>query len=78
LLLRSTLSLRGMEILTLIAKGRSNKEIARVLLIIKQAVQVQASNMLAKLNCNDRAVSEAFRRGIVDAGVGGRHLGWLS
>lgn len=65
---RAALSSREMEILTMIAKGKSTKEIATVLLISEGTVRVHASNLFAKLSCSDRAqaVSEAFRRGIID------------
>jgi two-component system NarL family response regulator len=65
---RMALSSREMEILTLIAKGKSNKEIAAELTISEGTVRVHASNLFAKLGCSDRAqaVSEAFRRGIID------------
>ena len=64
---RSELSPRELEILRLIAKGGSNKEIANVLEISEGTVRVHASNIFAKLGCNDRAqaVSEAFQRGII-------------
>lgn len=64
---RSTLSPRELEILRLIAKGRSNHEIAGALGISDGTVRVHASNIFAKLGCSDRAqaVSEAFQRGIV-------------
>jgi two-component system, NarL family, response regulator len=64
----SALSSREMEILTLIARGRSNKETANLLAISEGTVRVHASNIFAKLDCNDRAqaVAEAFRRGIID------------
>jgi two-component system NarL family response regulator len=65
---RTALSSRESEILTLIARGRSNKEIAAGLSISEGTVRVHASNIFAKLGCSDRAqaVSEAFRRGIID------------
>jgi two-component system NarL family response regulator len=65
---RTALSSRETEILTLIAKGTSNKEIAAALNISEGTVRVHASNLFAKLGCSDRAqaVSEAFRRGIID------------
>lgn len=65
---RTALSSRETEILTLIARGKSNKEIAAALTISEGTVRVHASNLFAKLGCNDRAqaVSEAFRRGIID------------
>ena len=65
---RAALSSRETEILRLIAKGKSNKEIAAGLAISEGTVRVHASNLFAKLGCSDRAqaVSEAFRRGIID------------
>jgi two-component system NarL family response regulator len=65
---RTALSSRESEILTLIAHGKSNKEIAAGLSISEGTVRVHASNLFAKLGCSDRAqaVSEAFRRGIID------------
>ncbi|HEV8368361.1 MAG TPA: response regulator transcription factor [Pyrinomonadaceae bacterium] len=64
---RSELSPRELEILLLIAKGGSNKEIANTLDISEGTVRVHASNIFSKLGCNDRAqaVSEAFQRGII-------------
>ena len=65
---RTPLSPRETEILALIAKGNSNREIANALLISEGTVRVHASNLFAKLGCSDRAqaVSEAFRRGVID------------
>jgi two-component system, NarL family, response regulator len=64
---RSELSVRELEILKLISKGKSNKEIANLLSISDGTVRVHASNIFAKLGCSDRAqaVSEAFQRGII-------------
>jgi len=64
---RSELSARELEILGLIAKGSSNRDIANALDISEGTVRVHASNIFAKLGCNDRAqaVSEAFQRGII-------------
>ncbi len=64
---RSELSARELEILGLIAKGSSNRDIAHTLDISEGTVRVHASNIFAKLGCNDRAqaVSEAFHRGII-------------
>lgn len=64
---RSELSARELEILGLIAKGSSNRDIAHTLDISEGTVRVHASNIFAKLGCNDRAqaVSEAFQRGII-------------
>jgi len=64
---RSELSPRELEILRLIARGGSNREIANTLAISEGTVRVHASNIFAKLGCSDRAqaVSEAFQRGII-------------
>jgi two-component system NarL family response regulator len=64
---RSELSPRELEILKLISKGGSNKEIANSLNISEGTVRVHASNIFAKLGCSDRAqaVTEAFKRGII-------------
>jgi len=61
------LSPRELEILKLIAHGESNKEIAGRLSISEGTVRVHASNVFAKLGCNDRAqaVAVAFHRGII-------------
>ncbi|MGB7759688.1 MAG: response regulator transcription factor [Bryobacteraceae bacterium] len=61
------LSPRELEILNLIAHGESNKEIAVRLAISEGTVRVHASNVFAKLGCNDRAqaVAVAFHRGII-------------
>lgn len=64
---RSELTDRELEILKLISKGKSNKEIANLLSISDGTVRVHASNIFSKLGCNDRAqaVSHAFQRGII-------------
>jgi len=64
----ASLSPREMEILALVAKGKSNKEIGAALAISEGTVRVHASNLLAKLRCSGRAqaVSEAIRRGIIE------------
>jgi two-component system NarL family response regulator len=61
------LSGRETEILRLISNGQSNKQIATRLGISEGTVRVHASNVFAKLGCNDRAqaVAVAFQRGIV-------------
>jgi two-component system NarL family response regulator len=61
------LSPRELEILRLIARGHSNREIANLLAISEGTVRVHASNVFAKLGCGDRAqaVAEAFQRGII-------------
>lgn len=58
---------REMEVLTLIAEGRSNKEIARELSISEKTVKNHINNVFAKLHCNDRtqAMLYAIRKGLV-------------
>lgn len=61
------LSPREMEVLTRIAHGDSNKEIARMLNISDQTVKNHISSILRKLNVNDRtqAAIYALRQGWV-------------
>ncbi len=70
------LSPREMEVLTRIAHGDSNKEIARTLNISDQTVKNHISSILRKLNVNDRtqAALYALRQGWVkmkDIEIGG-------
>lgn len=55
------------EVLALIAAGRANKEIAGILQVSEDTVKRHVSNILEKLQVNDRAQAtvEAIRRGIV-------------
>ncbi|MEM9478893.1 MAG: response regulator transcription factor [Verrucomicrobiota bacterium] len=64
---RETLSRREHEILTLIVRGRSNKEIASDLEIAETTVKVHVSNALRKLGVMDRtqAAILAVREGMV-------------
>jgi len=59
------LSPREKEILDEIARGNSNKEIARILKISDQTVKNHITSIMRKLNVNDRthAVVYAVRRG---------------
>lgn len=61
------ITLREREILSLIAKGRANKEIAAALGIAEDTVKRHISNVLQKLDVSDRAqaTAEAIRRGII-------------
>lgn len=65
--LAPAITLREREILSLVAKGRANKEIAAALGIAEDTVKRHISNVLQKLGVNDRAqaTAEAIRRGIV-------------
>lgn len=60
---------REMEILLLITKGYSNQEIASELFIALKTVKVHVSNILGKLQVQDRtqAVIYAFKHGLVES-----------
>jgi two-component system NarL family response regulator len=62
-----TLSERELEVLRLMAKGRSNKEIASALFISEGTVKSHGKSIFAKLNVASRteAVTEATRRGFL-------------
>ncbi|MGW7197686.1 response regulator [Streptomyces chryseus] len=62
----STLTEREREVLTLIADGRSNREIARALVLSEKTVKTHVSNILMKLDVSDRtqAALWAVRHGI--------------
>ncbi|MCX5156181.1 MULTISPECIES: response regulator transcription factor [unclassified Streptomyces] len=59
---------REREVLSLIADGRSNREIARALVLSEKTVKTHVSNILMKLDLSDRtqAALWAVRHGIVD------------
>jgi DNA-binding NarL/FixJ family response regulator len=63
------LSEREVEVLGLISKGKSNKEIARMLFITDNTVKMHVKNILSKLEANDRtqAVVIAIQRGLLEA-----------
>lgn len=63
----SQLSARELEVLSLVAKGMSNKEIGAELHLVEGTVKVHLTNILAKLEVQDRtqAVLAAFKRGII-------------
>jgi DNA-binding NarL/FixJ family response regulator len=58
---------RELEVLKLIAHGNSNQGIAKALFIVEGTVKAHVTNILTKLNADDRtqAVTEALRRGIL-------------
>jgi DNA-binding NarL/FixJ family response regulator len=62
-----TLSERELEVLRLMAKGKSNKEIASALFISEGTVKSHGKSIFAKLNVSSRteAVTEATRRGFL-------------
>jgi DNA-binding NarL/FixJ family response regulator len=66
------LTAREVEVLTLLADGLSNKEIAARLFISTKTASVHVSNILRKLDVPARgaAVALAYREAIIDAPVG--------
>ena len=63
------LSDRELDVLTLLAKGMTNKDVAAALFISRATVKSHIENILRKLDANDRAaaVAEGFRRGLLRA-----------
>jgi DNA-binding NarL/FixJ family response regulator len=64
---RATLSDREHEVLVMIVRGRSNKEIAAAMGISENTVKVHTTRVFEKLNVADRleAATAAIQRGIV-------------
>jgi len=62
------LSERELEVLRLVASGNANKEIASQLSIGEDTVKRHVTNILSKLNANDRthAVTIGLKRGIIE------------
>ena len=62
------LSPAEVRVLLLIAKGKSNKEIAAELAVTEDSVKGQVRNILSKLDANDRthAAMIGLKRGIID------------
>ncbi len=63
------LTSRETQILNYVASGNSNKQIAHILQISEQTIKNHVSNILRKLNANDRAhaVVIAIRYGWISA-----------
>lgn len=63
----SNLTPREMEVLSVVAKGMSNKEIGATLNLVEGTVKVHITNILSKLGVSDRtqAVLTAIKRGII-------------
>jgi NarL family two-component system response regulator LiaR len=61
------LTARELEILRLIARGMSNREMAQVLVISEKTVKTHVSNILSKLHLDDRtqAAIYAYKHGLV-------------
>jgi len=66
---QSDLSPREMDVLRLLADGKSNKRIADALGLGEATVRTHVSHILSKLGVDDRtqAATEAIRRGILSA-----------
>ena len=64
---REVLTARELEVLTQVAKGLTNKEIATALFISDKTVRNHVTSCLVKLNADDRteAVTTAIRRGLI-------------
>jgi two-component system NarL family response regulator len=64
---RSELTPRELEVLQLIVKGRSNREIGEALFVTEGTVKIHVNNLLGKLGVSDRtqAATAAIKRGIV-------------
>jgi DNA-binding NarL/FixJ family response regulator len=66
--LLAQLSPRELEVLRLVAKGLSNKEIASELKVVEGTIKIHVTNVLSKLRVADRtqAIVVAIQRGIID------------
>ena len=61
------LSERELEVLALLSRGMTNKDVAAALFISRATVKTHIENLLRKLEASDRAaaVAEGFRRGLL-------------
>lgn len=64
---RPTLTPRELDVLRLVAKGRSNKELAAAMFISEETVKTHMRTVFQKLGVHDRAgaVSVSLKRGII-------------
>ncbi|GAB3400735.1 transcriptional regulator [Flindersiella endophytica] len=64
---REPLSQRELEVLSLVAQGKSNREAAQALFISEATVKTHLLHIYAKLDVNDRAaaVATAYNRGLL-------------
>jgi DNA-binding NarL/FixJ family response regulator len=67
-MMRSDLTARELQILELLAKGCSNKEISKLLKISENTARNHVKNIMVKLHVSDRAeaVAAAFRSGVLE------------
>ncbi|WP_338471409.1 response regulator transcription factor [Niallia sp. XMNu-256] len=65
---KTPLSLRELEVLQLVAKGLSNREISETLFISEHTVKSHLKNILSKLHLDNRVqlTSYAFQQGLVE------------
>ncbi len=65
---RRGLTRRELEILRLVAVGRTNREIARDLFLSPRTVEMHVRHMLSKLDCRSRteATSKAHELGLLE------------
>lgn len=66
-LVRPTLTPRELDVLRLVAKGRTNKEIAAAMFVSEETVKTHIKALFLKLGVHDRAeaVSVSLKRGII-------------
>ena len=69
---RTVISDRELEVLRLVAKGKTNKEIAAELFISEATVKTHLLHVYEKLEANDRAsaVARGFELGLLSSGRG--------
>jgi len=66
-LVRPTLTPRELDVLRLVAKGRTNKELASAMFVSEETVKTHMKALFLKLGVHDRAeaVSVSLKRGII-------------